>query len=67
MHSALFLPLFEALADPAVVARLSAEAEVAGWDGVFVWDHLRYSTGSAAAGSRWEWASGATRSRASGR
>ena len=42
MRSGLFLPLFDALADPAVVARLSAEAEEAGWQGVFVWDHLRY-------------------------
>jgi alkanesulfonate monooxygenase SsuD/methylene tetrahydromethanopterin reductase-like flavin-dependent oxidoreductase (luciferase family) len=36
------MPLFDALADPAVVARLSAEAEEAGWHGVFVWDNLRY-------------------------
>jgi alkanesulfonate monooxygenase SsuD/methylene tetrahydromethanopterin reductase-like flavin-dependent oxidoreductase (luciferase family) len=36
------MPLFDELADPAVVARLSAEAEEAGWHGVFVWDNLRY-------------------------
>ena len=36
------MPLFDALADPAVVARLSAEAEEAGWHGVFVWDNLRF-------------------------
>ena len=42
MRSGLFLPLFDALADPALVARLSAEAEEAGWHGVFVWDNLRY-------------------------
>ena len=42
MRSGLFLPLFDALADPAVVARLSAEAEEAGWHGVFVWDNLRF-------------------------
>jgi alkanesulfonate monooxygenase SsuD/methylene tetrahydromethanopterin reductase-like flavin-dependent oxidoreductase (luciferase family) len=42
MRSGLFVPLFDALADPAVVARLSAEAEEAGWHGVFVWDNLRY-------------------------
>ena len=42
MRSGLFLPLFDALADPAVVARLSAEADEAGWHGVFVWDNLRY-------------------------
>lgn len=42
MRSGLFLPLFDELSDPAVVARLAAEAEEAGWDGVFVWDHIAY-------------------------
>lgn len=42
MRSGLFLPLFDALADPAAIAGLSAEAEEAGWHGVFVWDNLRY-------------------------
>lgn len=39
----LFLPPFDALADPALLARLAVEAEEAGWDGVFLWDHLLYS------------------------
>lgn len=42
MHHALFLPIFDELAEPAVVARLAAEAEAAGWDGVFLWDHVAY-------------------------
>jgi alkanesulfonate monooxygenase SsuD/methylene tetrahydromethanopterin reductase-like flavin-dependent oxidoreductase (luciferase family) len=42
VRSGLFIPPFDALADPAIVARLSAEAEEAGWHGVFVWDNLRY-------------------------
>jgi alkanesulfonate monooxygenase SsuD/methylene tetrahydromethanopterin reductase-like flavin-dependent oxidoreductase (luciferase family) len=42
MRSGLFFPLFDDLADPMLVARLSAEAEEAGWDGVFVWDHIRW-------------------------
>ena len=42
MRHALFLPIFDALADPGEVARLAAEAEEAGWDGVFVWDHMSY-------------------------
>jgi alkanesulfonate monooxygenase SsuD/methylene tetrahydromethanopterin reductase-like flavin-dependent oxidoreductase (luciferase family) len=42
MRSGLFLPLFDQLADPALVARLAAEAEEAGWHGVFVWDHVRF-------------------------
>ncbi|HEU5474716.1 MAG TPA: LLM class flavin-dependent oxidoreductase [Actinophytocola sp.] len=40
LRSALWLPLFDDLADPRVVARLAAEAEAAGWDGCFVWDQL---------------------------
>jgi alkanesulfonate monooxygenase SsuD/methylene tetrahydromethanopterin reductase-like flavin-dependent oxidoreductase (luciferase family) len=42
MRYAAFLPLFGELAEPAVVAELAAEAEAAGWDGVFVWDHITY-------------------------
>jgi alkanesulfonate monooxygenase SsuD/methylene tetrahydromethanopterin reductase-like flavin-dependent oxidoreductase (luciferase family) len=38
----LYLPPFDELSDPAAVARLAAEAEAAGWDGVFVWDHIAY-------------------------
>lgn len=40
LRSALWLPLFDELADPAVVVRLAVAAEEAGWDGLFVWDHL---------------------------
>ena len=36
------MPIFDALADPTVVARLAAEAEEARWHGVFVWDHVRW-------------------------
>ena len=49
MRSGLFLPLFDELADPAVVARLSVEAEQAGWHGVFVWDHRAGTSRS------WRW------------
>jgi alkanesulfonate monooxygenase SsuD/methylene tetrahydromethanopterin reductase-like flavin-dependent oxidoreductase (luciferase family) len=42
MPYAIFLPIFGELADPRVVADLAAEAEEAGWDGVFVWDHMLY-------------------------
>ncbi len=40
LRSALWLPLFDDLADPSVVARVAADAEEAGWDGCFVWDQL---------------------------
>jgi alkanesulfonate monooxygenase SsuD/methylene tetrahydromethanopterin reductase-like flavin-dependent oxidoreductase (luciferase family) len=42
MRLGLYIPPFDALADPTLVARLSAEAEEAGWDGVFVWDQVRW-------------------------
>jgi alkanesulfonate monooxygenase SsuD/methylene tetrahydromethanopterin reductase-like flavin-dependent oxidoreductase (luciferase family) len=42
VRSGLFLPIFDALSDPATVAGLAAEAEDGGWHGVFVWDHLRW-------------------------
>jgi alkanesulfonate monooxygenase SsuD/methylene tetrahydromethanopterin reductase-like flavin-dependent oxidoreductase (luciferase family) len=40
LRSALWLPLFDDLSDPTVVARLAADAEEAGWDGLFVWDQI---------------------------
>ncbi|QBS38842.1 LLM class flavin-dependent oxidoreductase [Nocardia sp. CS682] len=42
LQSALWLPIFDDLADPVAVARLAAEAEEAGWHGMFVWDHVRW-------------------------
>ena len=42
LRSALWLPIFDELADPLVVARLAAEAEEAGWHGFFVWDHVHW-------------------------
>jgi alkanesulfonate monooxygenase SsuD/methylene tetrahydromethanopterin reductase-like flavin-dependent oxidoreductase (luciferase family) len=42
MRLGLYLPPFDELADPALVARLCAEAENAGWDGAFLWDHVRW-------------------------
>jgi len=40
MQWGLSLSLAGELADPAVVADVAVGAEAAGWDGVFVWDHL---------------------------
>lgn len=42
VRSGLYIPLFDTLADPTVVARLAAEAEAAGWHGMFVWDQVRW-------------------------
>ena len=51
--SALWLPLFDELSDPAAVARLAAEAEHAGWHAVFVWDHLRWQAPVTHAADAW--------------
>jgi alkanesulfonate monooxygenase SsuD/methylene tetrahydromethanopterin reductase-like flavin-dependent oxidoreductase (luciferase family) len=39
----IYLAPFGELADPRRVARLAARAEERGFDGVFLWDHVRYS------------------------
>jgi len=38
----LFLPPFDGLADAERMADLAVLSEEAGWDGFFLWDHLRY-------------------------
>ncbi len=43
VRQGLFFPPFDALADPRLLAEIAAEAEAAGWDGLFVWDHMLYS------------------------
>jgi alkanesulfonate monooxygenase SsuD/methylene tetrahydromethanopterin reductase-like flavin-dependent oxidoreductase (luciferase family) len=53
VKSALWLPLFDGLADPLTVVRVAAEAEEVGWDGVFVWDHLRWRAPVRQAGDPW--------------
>ncbi len=49
----LWLPLFDELADPAVVAGVAVEAEAAGWDGVFVWDHTNWRAPVSALADPW--------------
>jgi alkanesulfonate monooxygenase SsuD/methylene tetrahydromethanopterin reductase-like flavin-dependent oxidoreductase (luciferase family) len=49
----IFVPPFDALADPRTMGELGAVAEEAGWDGLFVWDHMRYSPPVAAIGDPW--------------
>ena len=43
MKHALFMPPFDGLADAERMADLAVLAEERGWDGFFVWDHLRYA------------------------
>jgi alkanesulfonate monooxygenase SsuD/methylene tetrahydromethanopterin reductase-like flavin-dependent oxidoreductase (luciferase family) len=42
VRSGLWFAPFEELADPITVARLGAEAEEAGWHGLFLWDQIRW-------------------------
>jgi alkanesulfonate monooxygenase SsuD/methylene tetrahydromethanopterin reductase-like flavin-dependent oxidoreductase (luciferase family) len=42
MRYAVNLPNFGPYADPRTVAGLAADAEAAGWDGLFVWDHVTF-------------------------
>jgi alkanesulfonate monooxygenase SsuD/methylene tetrahydromethanopterin reductase-like flavin-dependent oxidoreductase (luciferase family) len=49
----LTVPIFDELADPAALARLAADAELAGWDGFFVWDHVLYRPPTSSATDPW--------------
>jgi alkanesulfonate monooxygenase SsuD/methylene tetrahydromethanopterin reductase-like flavin-dependent oxidoreductase (luciferase family) len=49
MRFALNLAAFGTLADARALAELAHEAEVAGWDGFFIWDHLQTEPGVAVA------------------
>jgi alkanesulfonate monooxygenase SsuD/methylene tetrahydromethanopterin reductase-like flavin-dependent oxidoreductase (luciferase family) len=49
----IFVAPFDELADPRVLARLAADAEGAGFDGFFVWDHVNYSAPTSAVADPW--------------
>ena len=53
MKLGITLPPFGELADPRVVRDLAVAAEAAGWDGVFVWDHVDYRAPVEAVGDPW--------------
>lgn len=53
VRRAVYLPAFDALADAAVIASLAADAESAGWDGFFVWDHVAYADPVTAIADPW--------------
>jgi alkanesulfonate monooxygenase SsuD/methylene tetrahydromethanopterin reductase-like flavin-dependent oxidoreductase (luciferase family) len=42
MRQGLFFPPFDGVADPHRLVELAQSAEAAGWDGIFLWDHLLY-------------------------
>lgn len=43
MRFGMNVPIFGEYADPQLLAALAVEAEEAGWDGFWVWDHLQWS------------------------
>jgi alkanesulfonate monooxygenase SsuD/methylene tetrahydromethanopterin reductase-like flavin-dependent oxidoreductase (luciferase family) len=45
MRQGLFFPPFDGVADPHRLVALAQAAEAAGWDGIFLWDHLLYDGG----------------------
>jgi alkanesulfonate monooxygenase SsuD/methylene tetrahydromethanopterin reductase-like flavin-dependent oxidoreductase (luciferase family) len=51
MRLGIYLPLFEDFADPRRAAELAAQAEEAGWAGLFVWDHML--AGKMSVGEAW--------------
>lgn len=57
MQFAIDIPNFGVYSDPHLLAELAHEAEEAGWDGFFVWDHINYkivdSPGPVAIGDPW--------------
>lgn len=50
---ALFVAPFDELADPRLLASLAADAEAAGFDGFFLWDHIVYSAPTRAVLDPW--------------
>lgn len=42
MRFGLHMPNFDAFADPRTLIELARDAEAAGWDGFFLWDHLQF-------------------------
>ena len=44
MKFAIYVPNFGAFGDARVLANLAREAENAGWDGFFIWDHVLWSS-----------------------
>ena len=53
MQQAIDVGPFDELADPRILAGLAADAEARGWDGFFVWDHIRYRAPVQAVADPW--------------
>jgi alkanesulfonate monooxygenase SsuD/methylene tetrahydromethanopterin reductase-like flavin-dependent oxidoreductase (luciferase family) len=53
MRRGVFVAPFGELFDPRLLGELAARAEDRGWDGFFVWDHVRYSPPSLPVADPW--------------
>lgn len=53
MKRGLFVAPFDELVDPRLLAELAAGAEARGWDGIFLWDHVRYRAPVEAVADPW--------------
>jgi alkanesulfonate monooxygenase SsuD/methylene tetrahydromethanopterin reductase-like flavin-dependent oxidoreductase (luciferase family) len=49
----IFVAPFDELVEARLLAELAAEAESRGWDGFFVWDHIRYQPPTEAVADPW--------------
>jgi alkanesulfonate monooxygenase SsuD/methylene tetrahydromethanopterin reductase-like flavin-dependent oxidoreductase (luciferase family) len=49
----LFIAPFDELSDPRLLAELAAGAEAKGWDGFFLWDHIRHREPVSAVSDPW--------------
>lgn len=53
MKAGVFFAPFDELAEPEVAVELTVRAEAAGWDGVFLWDHVTYRDPTTAVADPW--------------
>ncbi len=53
LRRGVFFGLFDALSSPQAAAEVAIAAEAAGWDGVFVWDHLLYGQSTTCIADPW--------------
>jgi alkanesulfonate monooxygenase SsuD/methylene tetrahydromethanopterin reductase-like flavin-dependent oxidoreductase (luciferase family) len=49
----IFVAPFDELVEPRTLAELAAQAEELGWDGFFLWDHIRYRPPTEAVADPW--------------
>jgi alkanesulfonate monooxygenase SsuD/methylene tetrahydromethanopterin reductase-like flavin-dependent oxidoreductase (luciferase family) len=53
LRRGLYLAPFDELADPRTLVSLATQAEEHGWDGLFLWDHIRYRAPVRAVADPW--------------